>query len=516
MMKSLIDFSDNLNADFYKSIDDSAIISIADLEWNIKYASQEFCRISWYSKDELLWKNHRIIRHPDMNKKVFINMWATIKSWKKWKWIIKNKKKNWNYYWVKTIVIPLKNDIWDIIEYISIRTDVTKLIDSIAEINDYKNAIDFSGYFIKLDKYWFIKFMNKKFIKAMWFKESELLWKPLLEEIIYESLSNIVRNHLDNLYNDVLWVVYSWESTKEVKNVLNKWKAWKWIIKNKTNYNTFLWCDTTIFPIFDLDNNIKEYIIIANDVTDLEISKQKLKISYHKLKELDDKKTEFLNIASHELRTPMTAIRGYLSMMLDWDFWEISDTLKTYLWKIYNNSQKLLDLINDMLDLSKLESSRLSLSVDYFDIVELINEIILELTPLILEKKHKIDFEISNSEIFIETDRDKIKNAIINLLSNAIKFTPISWIIKINCRLDISSIQIDIIDNWIWISEENQKMIFERFGQVKNSLTRDINWTWLGLPIVKSTIDRLWWDLLLTSSEWNWSTFTIKLSSKFI
>lgn len=59
-------------------------------------------------------------------------------------------------------------------------------------------------------------------------------------------------------------------------------------------------------------------------------------------------------------------------------------------------------------------------------------------------------------------------------------------------------------------------MIFERFGQVKNSLTRDINWTWLGLPIVKSTIDRLWWDLLLTSSEWNWSTFTIKLPSKFI
>lgn len=516
MINSLFNFSANFSSDFYKVIDDSMIISMADLDWNIKYVSSEFCRISGYSREELIWKNHRIIRHPDMSSKIFEHMWKIIKSWKNRKWIIKNKKKDGKYYWVKTIVIPLKNWEWEITEYISVRNDVTKLIDAISELNYYKKAIDFSGYFIKLDSVGLIKFVNKKFIKTIWFKEEELLWRPLLEEILYESMSSIVRWNLDKLYHDVLWVVYSDDKNNEIKEVLNTNKPWKGIIKNKTNYWNFIWLDITIFPIMDLDNKIKEYIIIANDVSDLELSKQKLKISLHKLKELDDRKTEFLNIASHELRTPLTAIRWYLSMILDWDFWEINVEVRQYLSKILTNSQKLLDLINDMLDLSKLESSRINFLIDNFDLVNLINDIIIELNPLILEKKHKLEFIHSSPEIFIESDLNKIKQVIVNILSNAIKFTPNWGFIKIYCEDDWNILSIDISDNWIWISENNQKMIFERFGQVKNSLTRDINWTWLWLSIVKSIVDRLGGELSVKSSEWAGSKFSIKIPSKFI
>lgn len=516
MSNTLLEFSSNFSQDFYRALDVSMILSLTDLDWNIKYVSSEFCNISWYSKEELLWKNHRIIRHPDVIWKIFEHMRATIKSWKTRRWIIKNRKKNWNYYWVKTIVIPLKNNEWEVIEYISIRSDITKLIDSISELNDYKKAIDFSGYFIKLDENWFIKFMNKKFIKALWFKESEILWKPLLEEILYESISSIARWNLDKLYHEVIGVISYWEDNINVNEILNLHKPWKWIIKNKTNYNTFIWLDTTIFPIFDLDNKIKEYIIIWNDITDLEIAKQRLKISFHKLKELDDKKSEFLNIASHELRTPMTAIRGYLSMMLDWDFWELNENLKKYLSKMFNNSQKLLDLINDMLDLAKLESSRLDFSIDNFDIINLIDDIILEINPLIKGKSHNIEFIHEESELFVESDKDKIKHIIINLLSNAIKFTAEKWTIKIICNSLEDFFQIDIIDDGMWISKENQKIIFEKFGQVKNSLTREISWTGLWLPIVKSTIDRLWWKLELESTEWKWSKFTFKIANKFI
>ncbi|MDD5212976.1 MAG: PAS domain S-box protein [Candidatus Gracilibacteria bacterium] len=516
MPNSLFKFSSHFSSDFYKAIDDSMILSLTDLDGTIKYVSSDFCRISGYSKEELIGQNHRIVKHPDMRGKIFDHMRNTITSGNTRRGIIKNRKKDGNYYWVKTVVIPLKNENGEIIEYISIRNDVTKLINAILEINDYKKAIDFSGYFIKLDNNGFIKFMNKKFIKAIGYKESELLGKPLLEEILYESMSSIVRGNLDKLYHDVLGVVHSDEKNYEVKGVLSTHKPWKGIIKNKTNYGNFIRIDTTIFPIFDQDNKIKEYIIIATDVSDLEKSKQKLKISYHKLKELDDKKSEFLNIASHELRTPMTAIRGYISMMLDGDFGEINDTIKQYLGKILNNSRKLLDLINDMLDLAKLESSRLNLLVDNFDMLKLIGEISAELKPLILDKKHRLELTSLSPEIFVETDRDKMKHAIVNLLSNAIKFTPDVGIIKIDCRQDDSSVYIEISDNGIGISENNQKIIFERFGQVKNSLTRDINGTGLGLPIVQSTINRLGGELTLISSEGKGSKFTIKIPSKFI
>lgn len=106
----------------------------------------------------------------------------------------------------------------------------------------------------------------------------------------------------------------------------------------------------------NLYGEILEYVIIQNDITDLEIAQQKLEKSLEKQKELDIRKDEFLNIASHELRTPMTSIKGYLSMILDGDAGEINDEVKSYLNQAYKGSQRLLNLINDMLDISKIES----------------------------------------------------------------------------------------------------------------------------------------------------------------
>lgn len=128
------------------------------------------------------------------------------------------------------------------------------------------------------------------------------------------------------------------------------------MIKNKTRIGSFFWTSTSIVPIVNLNEEIIEYVVIQSDVTDLEIARQKLRVALSKQKELDVKKDEFLNIASHELRTPMTLIKGYISMILDGDAGDINDEARSYLAQAYIGSQRLLDLINDMLDISKIES----------------------------------------------------------------------------------------------------------------------------------------------------------------
>ena len=175
----------------------------------------------------------------------------------------------------------------------------------------------------------------------------------------------------------------------------------------------------------NLNGEIFEYVIIQNDVTDLEITQQNLKRSLEKQKELDVKKDEFLNIASHELRTPMTSIKGYLSMILDGDAGEINDEVKSYLTQVYKSSQRLLDLINDMLDISKIESGKQEFFMKTMNIASLIKETATEVTGLFEKKQQNFIISIDFENFEYTTDENKLKQVLLNLLGNANKFTPV-------------------------------------------------------------------------------------------
>ncbi len=128
------------------------------------------------------------------------------------------------------------------------------------------------------------------------------------------------------------------------------------MVKSRNKLGEPYWLKTKIIPVFDTDGNPVECISIGHDITQRHLKEEELRISFTRLLELDEKKDEFINIASHELRTPMTAIAGYISMILDGDAGEISPEAKMYLEQVFKSSRQLLTLINDMLDIAKLES----------------------------------------------------------------------------------------------------------------------------------------------------------------
>lgn len=504
LSKNYNDITIKLLNEYNNAINNSNVITKTNIFGYITYANDEFCKLSWYSKEELIGKPHNIVRHPDMSKEIFADLWSTIQNKKIWKWIIKNKKKDGWSYWAKSTIVPILDENNQIVEYVSIRTDITELKEIQKNLEEYTSAMNDANMILKTDSKWVIISINKNFLQMVWYAEDVVVWKVYLPDFSNDSCS-------------IKWVcnipIIAKEEVLEIKKTLLQQNTWKWIIKNKWRWWNFFWTSASIVPIVDLNDEVIEYVVILTDVTDLEIAQQKIKISYNKLKELDLKKDEFLNIASHELRTPITSIKWYISMILDWDAWDIWEEVKLYLSQVYRSSDRLLGLVNDMLDISKIESWREEFNNEDVNIVALIKETADEVKHLFKSKNQIIEINIDFENFVYNTDANKLKQILLNLLWNANKFTPDSWKILIK-SFQNDYLYIQVIDSWIGIKQEDFGKIFEKFWQVKNSLTRDISWTGLGLPIVKAIVEKMWWFIEVQSEPNKWSTFTIKLPKK--
>jgi len=214
------------------------------------------------------------------------------------------------------------------------------------------------------------------------------------------------------------------------------------------------------------------------------------------LKELDTLKSAFIANMSHELRTPMNAIIGYTDLLLDEVDGPLNDDQKTSLKKVAANARHLLQLINDVLDISKIESGKIELKPKQVDLKELIDGIMVTFEPLILKKGLSFSMDIEQEAEKLYVDEDKAKQILINLISNAVKFTHqggISIKAKVSERGKDKDgnpqfIEISVTDTGIGIKEEDLDKIFDKFAQADISTTRQYEGTGLGLSIVRGLV----------------------------
>jgi len=214
------------------------------------------------------------------------------------------------------------------------------------------------------------------------------------------------------------------------------------------------------------------------------------------LKELDTLKSAFIANMSHELRTPMNAIIGYTDLLLDEVDGPLNDDQKTSLKKVAANARHLLQLINDVLDISKIESGKIELKPKQVDLKELIEGIMVTFEPLILKKGLSFSMDIEQEAEKLYVDEDKAKQILINLISNAVKFTRqggISIKAKVSERGKDKDgnpqfIEISVTDTGIGIKEEDLDKIFDKFAQADISTTRQYEGTGLGLSIVRGLV----------------------------
>lgn len=219
-------------------------------------------------------------------------------------------------------------------------------------------------------------------------------------------------------------------------------------------------------------------------------------------------KSEFLANMSHELRTPLNSILGFSQMLNEQIPGELNEKQISYVSNIMKSSKHLVELINDILDLSKIEAGKMELECEIFPIVDLIDETVTLMQPLASKKHISTVKDIRTENMEIYADRKKIKDIMHNLLSNAVKFTPDRGKICIKASHSNERLHISISDTGIGISKDDQLKIFEPFKQVNSFLTREVEGTGLGLAIVKKYVKMHGGVLKVESDIGKGSTFT--------
>ena len=223
-------------------------------------------------------------------------------------------------------------------------------------------------------------------------------------------------------------------------------------------------------------------------------------------------KSQFLANVSHELRTPLNAIMGYTHLLLEGVSGDMSRAQRDKLARVDANARHLLAVINDLLDIARIESGKMPLQVDRVRLPELIDEVMTEVEPVIAGTRLQVSRVLSPELPEIETDRQKVKQIVLNLLSNALKFTPEGTVaIRLEHDRQAGEISIAVSDTGIGIAEENQKTIFEAFEQANSSYARRQGGTGLGLSICRRLADLLDGRITLASQLGEGATFTLFL-----
>jgi signal transduction histidine kinase len=226
-------------------------------------------------------------------------------------------------------------------------------------------------------------------------------------------------------------------------------------------------------------------------------------------------KSQFLANMSHEFRTPLNAILGYTHMLLNGVSGAISDQQRKSLTRIDSNSRHLLALINDILDITRIEAGRMPLNLSSFDVPELVNEVMSELEPIIRRSSLKVAAKMARTLRPLKSDRQKVKQVVLNLLSNALKFTP-TGAVTISASYDDEKrwLAIAVKDTGVGIAPEDQAKVFEDFRQLDSSPTRGYGGTGLGLSICRRLAQRLGGSIELVSEPNEGSTFILKLPAR--
>ncbi|MUL37418.1 PAS domain S-box protein [Gloeocapsopsis dulcis] len=251
--------------------------------------------------------------------------------------------------------------------------------------------------------------------------------------------------------------------------------------------------------------------ILARQNRELELNRQRIEQQNLQLIEAARLKSQFLATMSHELRTPMNAIIGFAQVLLRQRTASLSTTQVGMVERILNNGKNLLALINDILDLSKIEAGRLELVPEEFDLAHLINATVAELQPLAEQKQLQLSTTINIDDSQVVNDSVRLRQVLVNLLSNAIKFTETGSVeISVGEPAPMQLI-LSVKDTGIGIAEAELPNIFEEFRQIDQTTTRKHGGTGLGLAITKSLVQMMQGAISVESKLGQGSTFSINL-----
>ena len=250
---------------------------------------------------------------------------------------------------------------------------------------------------------------------------------------------------------------------------------------------------------------------IRQATLELEERNRRLEWQSFELQKASRLKSEFLANMSHELRTPINVMLGYTSLMRERIYGQLTDQQEEALGKVYSTSQHLLDLINDILDLSKIEAGKMPLHIEAVDLSELLAELSQSIQPMVRNRDLVYETHIDDDLPRLHTDRTKLRQVLLNLMSNAIKFTHDGTVSVHAVNVPGERVRITVADSGIGIQPDHLEAIFEDFRQLDQSHTREYGGTGLGLSITRKLLSLLGGVIAVESTYGTGSKFIVEL-----
>jgi PAS domain S-box-containing protein len=268
-----------------------------------------------------------------------------------------------------------------------------------------------------------------------------------------------------------------------------------------------IYLSLSVSPITDGDGKIVGFLRVAKDITEK-------KAYERRLKELDKLKSDFVSNVSHELRTPLTAIKGSIDNMLDGLTGDLNEKQNRYLVRIKSNADRLARLIDDLLDLSRIEAG-IKIKPIHLSLNILVGEVVESLGPVAGEKLVAFDVKCADADLGAWADPDRVAEILTNLLGNAIKFTPAGGGVTVSlARSGDEWVKVSIADTGPGITSEEASRIFDKFYQVNNPEQRKARGTGLGLSIAKALVEMHGGKIWLENQAGEGSIFCFTLPAR--
>ena len=231
------------------------------------------------------------------------------------------------------------------------------------------------------------------------------------------------------------------------------------------------------------------------------------------VKKISSRKSDFISSVSHELRTPLTSIKGYAAILLAGKLGALPEEIIIRLEKINRHSDELVHMVNDLLDISRIESNKVDMNIEVLDLKTIADKIFDLLSEQLKTKNISFNSNIADDCQKILADRSQIERVFINLVGNALKFTPQNGKIEINASCGNKTIQIDVKDTGFGIPQDAQDRIFEEFYRVDNTINQEVKGTGLGLTLTKHIIEAHQGRIWVKSKLGEGSTFSFTLKA---
>ncbi len=311
------------------------------------------------------------------------------------------------------------------------------------------------------------------------------------------------------------------EFFRELERTLAEGRVWKGMLISRSRSGDLVYLDSTISPVKDASGKVTHHVGVKRDVTARVREEQEMRQRNRELAEARDAalaanqaKSDFLANMSHELRTPLNAIIGYSEMLAEDVPSDESPELLADLGKITRAGRHLLALINDVLDIAKLEAGKMKLFVEEIRVADILIDIVGVAKPLFSERGNRLTLDTADDLGSFRIDATKVRQVLLNLIGNANKFTEAGEVTLVVRRLGEDGaewIRFDISDTGIGMSAEKLAVVFEPFQQGDDKPTRKYGGTGLGLAISRRLCQMMGGRIEVVSEEGRGSTFTVHL-----